>query len=138
VPASSSEIGISDFPYRMSEGQDGRMADAPPPASQPGTRVKLRYRPSMDEIIGAVEEDTQISRRAPRRDAVEDGAEFFWHLRPDIERSRSRRRSAIALCRSAHQSPDTGVLEGSGSERARDPDPKLCAAVTSAIGADHV
>jgi hypothetical protein len=83
VPASSSEIGISDFPYRMSEGQDGRMADAPPPASQPGTRVKLRYRPSMDEIIGAVEEDTQISRRAPRRDAVEDGAEFFWHLRPD-------------------------------------------------------
>lgn len=60
------------------------MADTLPPASQPGTRVRLRYRPSMDEIIGAVEEDTKISRRAPRRDEAEDGAEFFWHFRPDM------------------------------------------------------
>jgi hypothetical protein len=42
-------------------------------------QVKVRFRPSIDELIGAVEEDVSISRRAPRRESAGEGAEFFWH-----------------------------------------------------------
>lgn len=59
------------------------MAEALPPEPKPETLIRLRYRSSMDEIVGAVDEVVSISRSALRRDAGEEGAEFFWHLRPD-------------------------------------------------------